>query len=96
MNNLRTCIKCKTVAFGVSRQYAVAQAIKFTNFIHSIYGQQVADQYGITNPTEYKQDWFETYGKCDCGATWDTFRDFKENDCPDGCTLSPIIYKKNK
>lgn len=88
---LRTCLKCGRVAFGVSRQYAVGQARRFTRFIRSVYGQQVADQYGIKDPSNYTQDWRKEYGRCGCGNSWENFRDAKEDDCPDGCTLSPII-----
>lgn len=81
----RTC-KCGWVHFGVSREYAKNEVKNFNEW-YSIQPQETKDYYsGPATILDYEH--------CRrCGGSYIHFRDFKEGDCPNGCTLSPIIYE---
>lgn len=84
----RTCIQCGWVHFGVSREYAEREVKEFNEY----YDKQ---------PTEVKELFgshsnIKNYERCGCcGGSYKNFRVSKENDCPEGCTLNPIICNLN-
>lgn len=89
MNNLVTCNSCGWVSFAVSREYAVNQVKEFNEYFDSLdaeskrlYGNQKAD--------------FDFYERCfRCGGSFLNFRETKEGDCPEGCTIGPIIDRND-
>jgi len=80
-----TCNKCGTVAFGVTREFAEAEVKRFNEYYEKLSPQKQQDYYGGTKSS------LRQYERCGCGNPHTNFRAFKEGDCPDGCTLGPII-----
>jgi protein-arginine kinase activator protein McsA len=82
----RTCNKCGWVHFAVTREHAENEVKKFNEFFDSLTEEQREDSYGGRRSTmkEYENCFF-------CGNTYEDFRDAKEDDCPIGVTLGPII-----
>lgn len=84
-----TCSKCGRVYFEVSRKKAEDEVRRFNKYYRTLddegkkaYGNSLS----CIGPYEY----------CAlCGSSYKTFREFKEDDCPIGCTLSPIIRKED-
>ena len=82
----RTCNKCGRVAFGVSRKFAEDQVAAFKVYYDKLLPSQQQDYYGGT-PANMAQ-----YEHCiACGNPFTNFRPAAAGDCPDGCTISPII-----
>lgn len=83
---LVTCKNCGWVHMGVSREYAEEQVKKFNEFY-------------VTLPPESQELYYnnkpasiDEYLACmRCGAEWSKFRRFEDGDCPDGCTIGPIV-----
>lgn len=84
MSNV-TCNKCGTVAFEVSREYAETEVHSFNVYFNKLLKQDQDDYYGG------KTSRVANYEQCWCGNSYKDFRPSKPGDCPDGCTLSPII-----
>jgi hypothetical protein len=85
----RTCLKCGWVAFGVSRVYAEAEVSKFNDFFDKA-DAATRESYGNRRSS------IANYERCMlCGNSHTNFRDAKPGDCPDGCTMSPILYERN-
>ena len=83
---MRTCNKCGWVHFDVTRKFAEAEVKDFNEYFD---GLDEAGKGFFGN----KKSRIETYEKCfHCGGAWTDFRPFKDGDCPQGCTLQPIIY----
>ena len=83
-----TCLKCGWVHFEVSREYAEDEVIKFTCYFNTLTPEQQQDFYGgrTSKVLDYEQCMV-------CGGSYKNFRDSLSNDCPDGCTLNPIIQR---
>jgi hypothetical protein len=79
-----TCNKCGTVAFAVSRGFAESEVMSFNKYFFS-QSKEVQALFG-SKPSSLAQ-----YEACGCGNPHTNFRKAKDGDCPDGCTLSPII-----
>ena len=80
----RTCNQCGWVHFGVTRKFAEAEVARFNAFYEAS-TPSVQKQYG--GPSHIRQ-----YLWCNaCGNSHVNFRDSKPGDCPDGCTISPIV-----
>lgn len=85
--NLRTCLKCGRVAFGVTRSYAEIEAAGFNEYFDTL-NEDGRDQFGNRRSS------VGDYERClRCGGPHTNFRDAVEGDCPAGCTLSPIIVE---
>lgn len=83
----RTCLRCGWVAFGVSREHAEIQVKQFNDWIEAQPAETQA-MYGN------RRSCIEGYEFCfRCGGPHKNFRDAKPGDCPDGCTLQPIIVE---
>lgn len=83
----RTCLKCGRVAFGVSRECAETLVSDFNDFFDSA-DAVTRESYGNRRST------IVSYERCtQCGNWCTNFRDAVDGDCPDGCTLSPIIVE---
>ena len=82
--NQRTCNNCGWVHFGVTRQSAEDSVAMFNAFYEAS-TPEVQAMYG--SPSHIRH-----YLWCNvCGNSHVNFRDAKPGDCPDGCTISPII-----
>jgi hypothetical protein len=83
-----TCKQCGWVAFEVSRAHATSQVEEFNNFYRTLSQEDQESFYGS------KEASISDYERCfRCGGPHHQFRDAKEGDCPNGCTLNPIISR---
>jgi len=84
--NERTCNKCGWVHFGVTREHAEAEVKRFNDYFNTLSEDKQQKYYGGNCSG------IELYDRCSfCGNSYKDFRDSKEDDCPTGVTLGPII-----
>lgn len=88
-NRMRTCNKCGTVAFGVSRSYAEKEVAAFNAYFDTL-DAKGKDLFGNRNSSILQ------YEGCWCGNSYRNFRPAVQGDCPVGCTLQPIIYEEGE
>ena len=83
----RTCNQCGWVAFGVTRQFAEDEVARFNKFFNESPPETQRLYAGPSSVAHYE---------CciRCGNEYTKFHDSKEGDCPDGCTLNPIIVEE--
>lgn len=83
---LRTCNKCGWVHFAVTRGAAEAEVELFNSYYATLTPEKQQDYYGgkTSSIKNYEHCFF-------CSNIFTNFRVFKPGDCPDGCTISPII-----
>lgn len=81
-----TCSKCGWVHFAVTRKRAEEEVAAFNAYFAALSPQQQQDYYGGTGSS------LDRYEACWCGST--QFQPSKPGDCPDGCTLNPVIYEE--
>lgn len=80
-----TCNKCKWVHYQVSRQHAESEVKRFNEYFDTL-DDEAKSAYGGKKAT------LALYDRCGfCNGGYQNFRDFEPGDCPNGCTLSPII-----
>lgn len=84
--NYVTCIKCGWVSFSVSRKYAEEQIKKFSDYFDSLSKEKQKEFY---NGKKFS---LKDYSCMLCGGL--KFRKFQNGDCPDGCTLNPVICEE--
>lgn len=85
--NLRTCNHCGWVHMGVTRQFAENAVAEFNIFFET-QTPEVREMYG-NKPAS-----ITAYEHCfRCGGPHTDMRESKAGDCPDGCTLQPIIVE---
>lgn len=83
-HSTRTCLHCGWVAFAVTRQYAEDEVRRFNSWFAD---QPPEVQACYAGPSSVSQ-----YEKCFlCRGSYTNFRPALPDDCPDGCTLQPII-----
>ena len=76
--------------FEVSRKYAVQEITDFNEYFDSLSEKEQDQFYGG------KRSNIMNYEHCGvCNGSYKNFREFKVGDCPDGCTLNPIIRKQD-
>lgn len=85
---LVACNKCSWVSMGVTREYAVAQVAEFNAWLAA---QKPDVQESYAGPSTLEK----SYSCIRCGNL-DDFRPAKPGDCPDGCTISPVVYEEEK
>ena len=85
--DLRTCLSCGWVHFGISRKFAEAQ-VKGFNKWYKEQTKEVQDCYG----GESKVSDVETC--LFCGGPHTNFRKAEPGDCPAGVTINPIIWEE--
>lgn len=86
--NLRTCNRCGWVHCGVTRAYAEDAVARFNAYFDAA-EQNVKDMFGNTHAR------IDDYEKCfHCGGTYTDMRKARPGDCPDGCTLQPVITEE--
>jgi hypothetical protein len=80
-----TCVKCGWVHMPYTRAEAQAEVDQFNAWFVQQTDETKANYGG-------KQSTVKDYEGCDrCGGL--EFRPFKSGDCPDGCTIGPVIYE---
>ncbi len=83
-----TCNNCGWVHFQVSRRYAEEEVRKFNDYFYK-QTPEVQGHFG-GKPSSVSH-----YEKCKrCGGDYKNFRDGVEGDSPIGCTLNPVINRK--
>ncbi len=89
----RTCNNCGWVAFGVTREHAQAEVDGFNKMMVDI------EAAGDINKIEFwggpgRRSSITSYERCMlCNGPHTNFRDSKPDDCPEGCTINPIIVE---
>lgn len=82
----RTCLNCGWVHFGVKRKYAENAVAKFNEYYEAQDDETKGMFGGPSNIDQYLYC-------CKCEGSYQNFRKAREDDCPEGCTLSPIIHE---
>ncbi len=83
-----TCNKCGWVHFEVSRKFAEAEVKRFQEYYDALTKEKQEFYYG-SRPAQLTD-----YERCIlCSSMHTEFRDSIAGDCPNGCTLSPIINR---
>lgn len=81
-----TCGKCGWVHFSVTRKYAEEAVESFNRYFLNCTPEQ-KEHFGGKGAN------LAPYLSCMlCGSPHTEFRDSKDGDCPDGCTLNPILH----
>lgn len=84
---LTTCSNCGEVHMTVTREYATHQVVTFNLFYEKLHIKEKG-HYG-------RPATVDEYEKCkECGGSYKEFQDYREGDCPEGCTLNPIMSKE--
>lgn len=84
---LCTCIHCGWVHFAVTDSYAKIESRKFMNY-YKKQPKETQEMFGLGQT--YKKV-YSGYVGCDvCGRN--QFRPAKDEDCPAGCTIGPVIW----
>jgi protein-arginine kinase activator protein McsA len=85
-----TCNKCNYVHFSVTREYAEDEVKRFNDYFNALSLEKQYLYYGGKG-SDIKQ-----YEQCMvCSNSYKDFRLSKPGDCPNGCTISPIIRSKD-
>jgi len=85
--NERTCNKCGWVHFGVTYEFAQNEVDSFNAMYDELTESEKQRYYGGHGAS------IKNYENClFCGNSWKDFRDAKDDDCPDGVTMGPIIF----
>ena len=101
MSNV-TCNQCGWVHFQVSREYAEKQSIEFASWFAKQpadtrsgfwkFGTPLAD---VPEQLPWDGKVNPSYERCaGCGGSYKNFREAKDKDSSDGCTLNPIINRQ--
>lgn len=80
-----TCNKCNWVYFTVTREFAENEVKAFNEYFDTLSKDKQDNYYGG------KKSLIENYEFCHCGNGYKNFRESLPTDCPDGCTMNPII-----
>lgn len=86
--DLVTCNGCNWVSFRVSRLKAEEEVVRFVDYYNTLTEEQKYDYY------DGRVSSISDYERCfSCGGSYKNFRPAKITDCPDGCTINPIIQE---
>jgi hypothetical protein len=81
-----TCNNCGWVHFAVTREYAENQTEDFNKYFDSLSVEDRNKYYSGRKST------IRSYEHCfRCDNPYTDFSPAEEGDCPDGCTIQPII-----
>lgn len=83
-----TCTKCGWVHVAYTREQAEACVKSFNDYFETLSVEKQNDYYGGTGSSLEKD-----YIGCNVCKN-ETFRPSKDGDCPDGCTIGPVIYEE--
>lgn len=79
-----TCNKCGRVHFGVTREDAQAEVDRFNRYFDTLTPEN-QEMFG-------RRSSIDSYERCiACGNPYTNFRPSQPGDCPDGCTINPVI-----
>ena len=78
-----TCVKCGWVSMAVTKAFAEHEVAKFNEYFDTLSPIKQQDYY------RGRRSSLEDYTCQVCRGT--EFRDYKEGDCPDGCTISAVV-----
>jgi hypothetical protein len=85
-----TCNKCNWVHVEVTRKAAEQDVKRFNEYFNSLTKEKQNFYYGGKGSS------IESYEHCmSCNNKYTDFRPSKPGDCPNGCTLNPIIRKQD-
>ena len=85
--SLRTCNHCGWVHMGVTRPFAETAVAEFNTYFAAA-NQETRNMFG-NKPARVSE-----YERCNrCGGPHTDMREFTAGDCPDGCTIGPIIVE---
>lgn len=86
MSEMRTrcCKKCGWVYMGVTLAHAEREVASFNEY-YDRSDQKTRDMFGD------RKSHIDDYKRCRCGNIYTNFRDAVAGDCPDGCTINPIL-----
>jgi hypothetical protein len=88
MSNLVTC-KCKWVYFSVSKQFIKDWQTKWNEYWPTL-DKEGRESFGLLDGPPTPKEYFN----CGiCGTSYTDMYPSKPGDCPDGCTISPIMNK---
>lgn len=89
-SGLVTCKACGWVSFAVTRKFAENAVRRFNEYFDRLTYEQQQAYYGGGKSS------IQDYELCfRCGGGYKNFRKAKKDDCPSGCTINPIIRKKD-
>jgi hypothetical protein len=98
-NDQLTCNNCGWVHFGVSREYVEKQTQEFGDYWDAA-DKETKESFWSRAVRGPMPDLFPRaehalgYTKCQrCRGSYTNFRESKEGDCPNGCTIGPILNK---
>jgi hypothetical protein len=90
MNNFVTCLNCGWVHFQVDTAYIDKWEADWKVFWAKS-TEETREMYGCKDAPPTRE---EEYLKCfNCNGSYKNFRDAREDDCPDGCTIQPILTR---
>jgi hypothetical protein len=82
-----TCKNCGWVHMAYSRAMAEDQVANFNRYFYSLSTEQQEENYG-GHPSDIAH-----YEHCQrCHGSYRHFRLSLAGDCPDGCTISPVLH----
>jgi len=84
-----TCKQCGWVHFQVSSQYIDKWEADWKIFWAKS-SQETREAYGCPNEPPKRDGYYKCFF---CGGDYTNFRDFKAGDCPEGCTIQPILSR---
>lgn len=84
----RTCNNCGWVHFGVTRAYVEDEVRRFNEYVQTI-DPEKCKEWHSGRPASIRD-----YEYCHCGNSHENFRPTKPGDCPDGCTIGPILMEE--
>lgn len=83
---LLTCKKCGWVHFPMTMEECEASIKQFNDYFDRLSEYQQKEYYGGRKSS------LDRYAHCfNCGGDYTNFRPSEPNDCPDGCTIQPIL-----
>lgn len=90
---LCTCPKCGWVSMAISREFAQAEVDSFNNMPQEKRdaGWGDYDESGKVIPGSSTPATIDRYVCMLCGGS--SFREYKEGDCPVGCTINSVIWE---
>lgn len=83
-HQMRTCGQCGWVHFGITRKDAEAEVARFNAFYDASSPEAQSHYSGRSS--------MGNYDKCfRCGAPAICMQPYRQGDCPEGCTIGPIL-----
>lgn len=83
-----TCTNCGWVHFAVTRKHAEQEVAKFNEYYDTLSKEKQDEYYGGKNAI------IGNYTGC-FACKKNDFRPSKDGDCPNGCTIQPVIYEES-